>query len=364
MKTVLAHLVLCAGVVFGQATPDIHDTVCTVYLLDSVQEAQFSSNDGILAAFWDEWDVQNAQELTRDYIQMDPEHNAQPGRDYYTGPDDNTLIVRGAYGRLGLYLLVTMVDDDFLDRDMGNQDSVHRDVIELYIDTLSSQENRDLGGAVYVGLYDATLTYTSMQFLLSMGRERVYDDFRLAYYDPALWSWQSNWISFTDAEQTHDGMAFEAVALLSTRRAQEWFLPWTWVGVGGPAEFPPPQGRRFAFAGGCHDMDSDQGDTVCSLKWKNRGNPWAPKVDGQYNDTWGDLEIGPPLTATSTRREIAALSRMAAAANPTKTTECFTVTGAVVSSHHAGRSAGLFLRRTRGISGRGDGRVVPIVRLR
>jgi hypothetical protein len=287
----------------AQTAPDIYDTVLVTYKLSSVQEAQFNAHNGALAAFWTEWDTQNASALTRDYIQMDPAHSAQPGRDYYTGPQDNTLLIKAAYGQAGVYLLVEMIDDDFLDRNMGNTDTLHRDAIELYIDTMSSAENRAGGSSVYIGLYDATLTYTSVQFLLSMGRNQVYSNFRMSYYSNSLWSWQDDWTRFDTAEQRYNGMAFETVPVSTTRRAQEWFLPWTWVGQGGPAGGMPALGRRFAFAGGCHDMDSLQRDTVCSLKWKNRGNPFGGRVNGQYNNTWGDLEMGPPLSsATEARR--------------------------------------------------------------
>lgn len=283
----------------AQTAPDQFDTVLVTYQLSAAQETQFDGHDGALAAFWSEWDTQNASSLNRDYILMDPAHCAQPGRDYYTGPEDNSVYIRAAYGQNGIYMLVEMVDNDFLDRNMGtNTDSIHRDVFELYIDTLSSEENRTLGALCYIGLYDATLTYTSVQLLLSLGRNRVYDNFRISFYDEFLWSWQDSWTRFTTAETDYDGMLFESVTVSPTRRAQEWFLPWSWVGQGGPASPVPPQGRRFAFAGGCHDMDSAQGDTVCSLKWKNRGNPWAAKVGDEYNNTWGDLELGPSLTTT------------------------------------------------------------------
>lgn len=363
MKSIAALITLCcASAGIGQTTPDIHDTVCIVYRLDSIQESQFGPHDGALAPFWDEWDIRNAQELTLDYIEMIPELHAQPGRDYYTGPEDNTLLVKAACGTLGLYLLVEMIDDDFLDRDMGNTDSIHRDVIELFIDTLSSRENRDLGAAVYVGLYDATLTHTSVQFVLSMGRDRVYDNFRIAYYSPILWSWQPVWVQFAEAEQLFDGMAFETVPLSATRRAQEWFLPWSWVGTGGPAEYPPAQGRRFAFAGGCHDMDSAQEDTVCSLKWKNRGNPWAPKVDDKYNDTWGDLEIGPPLPATVSARTGRQTSPKRPGAALSGPVVRFSLTGARLPEPcNAAPAAGLVVERTGGGAGRASVRVSPVV---
>jgi len=233
--------------------------------------------------------------------------------------------IRAAYGQNGIYMLVESVDDNFLDRNMGtNTDSIHRDVFELYIDTLSSEENRTLGALCYIGLYDATLTYTSVQLVLSVGRNRVYDNFRISYYDEGLWSWTDFWTPFTTAEQTMGGMLFEPVTVSPTRRAQEWFLPWSWVGHGGPASPVPPQGRRFAFAGGCHDMDSAQGDTVCSLKWKNRGNPWAARVGGQYNNTWGDLELGPSLSATGIAGAAAAQQRGSA---PTGRVEVYTIDG-------------------------------------
>jgi hypothetical protein len=290
-----AHLALlfCVGLLPAQSQPDIYDTVCVTYRLDAAQEAQFSATDGQLAPFWGVWDSLNASTLTRDYILMDPAHHAQPGRDYYTGPEDNSLYIRAAYGQQGLYLLVEMVDDDFIDRRDTNDDTLHQDVIELYLDTLSSREIV-AGGDIFVGLYSSTLTFTTLQFVVSVGNTRTYDDFRVSYYDDALWSWTDNWPTFSEALATYGGMAFDFVTVSATRKAQEWFMPWSWAGNGGIPAGQPAEGKMMALAGGCHDMDMAQNDTICSLKWKNGANPWVA------GDNWGDLEVGPMLSPGST----------------------------------------------------------------
>jgi hypothetical protein len=82
-------------------------------------------------------------------------------------------------------------------------------------------------------------------------------------------------------------LAIEVVTIDATRKAQEWFIPWSVYGVGGILGGTPATGTKLALVLGYNDSDSDQAGETDGLRWKNLCDPWC----GQTVDTYGDLEV-------------------------------------------------------------------------
>ena len=70
---------------------------------------------------------------------------------------------------------------------------------------------------------------------------------------------------------------------------QEWFIPWSELGVEGP----PRAGQRFGLSGGYNDVDllDDGAEHVASLRWREGCDPVDPS-GAAVGHAWGDLEIG------------------------------------------------------------------------
>lgn len=282
-----AALLFAVGTLSHSAatTPDSSDYVLLAYRLSSEQESQFSTTDGQVSAFWDHWDEKY------DRIVMRPATHAPEGRDNFTGPEDCSMDVLAAYGTAGLYLSINVTDDSRVEADGGEKDP-WKDVVELYVD---KQSSADIWAQdpFEVFCYPTwwTLTFTSIQIVVWSWKSPQPESFRYGFYNEAMWEWQDTIVTATEAQTNYDGMSFESLSTAENRGTQEWFIPWTQVGVGGiEGEFQV--GQQFAFAGGCHDMDATEGDQIGSLRWRNKVNPFsgAQGTEGFLNP-WGDIEL-------------------------------------------------------------------------
>ena len=72
------------------------------------------------------------------------------------------------------------------------------------------------------------------------------------------------------------------------------------VGKGGTGG-EPPVGARLGFSAGYNDTDGDEdpdNEFFDRLRWVNSVDPWStPGDDGAKSKAWGELEMGPVLSA-------------------------------------------------------------------
>lgn len=302
---------------------DPNDGVLTVYELTDAQSSSFQAADQKISAFWDSW-------TGKDYIDMNTTSNSYPGRDAWGGLDDARITIKAGYSKLGVYLYCEVTDNVWVDPVSGSE-SWGYDAVDLYFDNKSSAGIGAGGEAIMVNLaYGWALTYTSQQIQVWMGSTTLPTTFRYSYYDETYWDWSRNEVEFATAATTYNGMAMEVVKKDDTHKTQEWFIPWSQVGVGGVSG-APTAGTRFGFSGGYNDMDGE-GGAVKSLRWKQY-DPFSDAANAMAS--WGDLELEPNSAARQMHR--APLGRPAA--NVTST-QYFTLNGQKVRKGSLGMLRG------------------------
>lgn len=260
-------------------TADPADAVLGLYELTEAQTSSFSASDQKVSDFWKEW-------TGKDYIDMNTTNNSYPGRDAWSGTDDAHITVKAGYGKLGIYLYCEVTDNTWVDPVTGSEGWGY-DAVDLYFDNKSSADISSGGDAVMVNpSYGWSLTFTSQQVQVWMGSTALPTTFRYSYYDELYWDWSRNEVEFATAATTYNGMAMEVVKVDDTHKTQEWFIPWSQVGVGGVSG-AKTAGTRFGFSGGYNDMDGEDGE-VKSLRWKLY-DPFAGAENALAS--WGDLEL-------------------------------------------------------------------------
>jgi hypothetical protein len=349
MNRALAGILLCAlmgaGVAHGQCGDPFDATLC-VYELDATQQQQFSTTDGQVSAFWDEWSG-------RDYVELLPPGDCYPDKCNFTDESDASMTVKLAATTKGLYLYAGVQDNvwvDWTDPTRHGDDSV-----DLYFDAMSADEIWNCTDCL-VGLYDSKLTFTTQQFQVFMGGNTTPTTFRFASYDNALWSWTlQDDLTFADAKNTY-GFDIEVVQVDATHKVQEWFVPWTSFGNGGVTAGTALANKLFAFAGGYNDMDGDLTEPQC-LRWPNGKDPWIG--DQNY---WGDMLLPADIGVV----EPMAVHPSRHAARPYGSSkllraECYTLRGRKLPAHAAGRAtaAGMTVRRLLRSDGSAVASVVP-----
>jgi len=131
LKRIIA-VCICLSVQQAMATAvDPADYVLIAYTLTSAQKAQFKTNDNAASAFWE------ADWSGRDYIDMNTTSNSYPGFDQWTGTDDAHMTVKAAADAQGLYVLMLIDDNVFIDP-VGTD--YRNDACDLYFDALSSEQ--------------------------------------------------------------------------------------------------------------------------------------------------------------------------------------------------------------------------------
>ena len=309
-----------ANTVVAQCDDPYDGTLCVQKLTDQ-QEAQFSASDGAVSPFWDQ--------LTGDYMELIPPTDCATDLCNFSGEEDATLLIKAAGTPRGIYIYAAVQDNVWVDR--TSADACCDDSVDLYFDKLSSDAIATCTDCL-VGLYNSSLSYTTQQFQVFMGSSAMPPDFRFAYYDENLWSWQTMNLGYA-AAQTMYGFEVEAVTVDGTHKVQEWFFPWEKFG-GGIAVGTDIGGMRLGFAGGYNDIDGDN-TTADQLRWPEAGDPWKDKDVANY---WGDLlvpqDMGSVVTVVATNPHVA--RRSARPAVEGAVTARYTLTGKRVSTGGAG----------------------------
>lgn len=284
-------------------TPPYH--VLDAYRLTTGQEAMFSETDGELSAFWVSWD----QNPGMDYVEMDPTYpgNAWNRSDEgFIGQTDAFTTVRAAWSDRGLYLFVKVIDDQFVDdalvcigdycpADPGEL-AWANDAMDLFLDVYSTELHEAAPDLVFANYLRNRLTKKTVQIQYQFGATTSKDRFSFNRVDPATGEMIIDRdVTFADAKVNYDGLTGEAVSVNDYTKAQEWFIPWTYVGNGGVPT--PNPGTYFAFTVGYNDADGGATDMDC-LRWRNAADPtkrvqdWSTgQAEHVPTESWGDIQV-------------------------------------------------------------------------
>jgi len=269
--TVLAVLGFAAMASAQCADP--FDAVLCVY---PVTGAPTEIRDNAVSNFWSDWSG-------KDYMQMIPPDDCYPGRCNFSGESDANIEIKAAGTSRGLYILLTVTDNTWVDR--ASADDWGADAVDIYFDALDANTAHTCTDCK-IGLYTTDLTYTTQQFQVWMGASALPTGCRIAYYDELMWAWTAGYIDWNMLESQY-GLQVDVIALSSTQKAQEWFFPWGSYGKKGTILAGTLlDGKKIAFSGGYNDKDGDNVDPDC-LRWLGK-DPWSGAPDP---NNWGDLEL-------------------------------------------------------------------------
>ncbi len=281
--------------------PDVNDSVLVAYGLTAEQEAQFSSQEHQISAFWD----LIGEDLDR--IEMTARNNGTGNADFNPVlTNDCALTVKAAYGADGIYLLFLITDDDDvawpneLTGTENEQFYLDFDAMDVLMDSrsikdISSPENRGMMLDRAFGL-----TFTTRQYQVACGtlKERP-SGFRRSMPEP--WDFNPTFLTFGQARTAY-GTSIKTLSRGYFEKAQEWFVPWSEYGGGLPSE--PDAGTRLCFAPGYNDRDegehlppgrtSSGGSVKASdaMRWIGKSDPWG---SSKPPFSWGEIELGPML---------------------------------------------------------------------
>lgn len=267
------------------------DNILVAYYITETWEGSFSPDDRMPSPLWDQIlsDQYDAAVLTID------RNGVQRGGVPFTSFDDCRMMIKAAYGAKGLYLLAEVVDNSFINA----KTSWQYDRVDLFVDNQSSKNiySQD-PAAVFFNPTSWQNTYTSVNFQVAFGADTIPSQFLYNHYDSLYWDMTFNTVDMADARQTMNGFAVDIFPADTNSKAQEWFIPWSEVGVGG-TDGLPSFGTMLAFAGGYNDLDADHPEesAVNQLRWVNKLDPYAPpdSLPG-----WGDIFLGPSADSTTT----------------------------------------------------------------
>jgi len=267
---------------FAVVRADTGDTMLTAYWLSTQQEGSFSATDGVISSFWAEWSG-------RDSMQLDPATNSYAGRDQWDGQSDASVMAKAAGGTGGLYLLLVVSDDTWVDTATGGWEADH---LRLYVDSLPSSAIADCLDCYLMA--GSRLTYTTEHLRFWLGEGGAPDVLRYLTYEPAFLGLCNRQCSFAVAAESL-GIAVEAVAERSGSVALEIRVSWhvfsvracqalsSWAGG-----LVPSIGARRAFCVTYSDVDSAGQPPLTSWLSSAGRDPWSCSAQ-----CWGDIEFGP-----------------------------------------------------------------------
>ena len=330
---------------------DPFDNVLCAYTLTPAEEAQFSSTDNQVSAFWSNWGA-------RDYFDLVAPDDCYPGRCNFSGASDAGLVGKAAGTQRGIYLYFEAMDNTWVDR--SGQSDIGADATDMFLDIYDASYIFTCTDCL-IGLYDSRLSYTTNQFQVWMGATSVPTELSYQYYDGGMWSWTQTFPSFANAKTVY-GFEAEVVTVDATHKVQEWFFPWEKLGTQGLAIGTALGNKRIAFTGGYNDKDGDNPDNDC-LRWTGK-DPWVS--DGNTVNYWGDLLLASDMgnvvavLGTSTRRTSGAASPTGRVAG----SEYYTLKGERVQAERVASlpTGSMVVRRTVGTSGAPSSELVRVGR--
>ncbi|MFO7958210.1 MAG: hypothetical protein R6X33_14075 [Candidatus Brocadiia bacterium] len=264
--------------------PDSDFQVLTAYGLTPEQEKTFGAGDGP-SPFWDDFTEGH------DAVVMTVAGNLAEQGEVWEGAreqDDAQLTVRAARSRAGLYLLFEVEDDQWAPAE-GLLDTLDFHLARRSADQIWDADPADV--FVKPESWAFALSGCQYQFHVGDGERKVCRNW------PDPWDVARREVSPEEAAETY-GIVARVVELASDRRAVEMFIPWDWVGSGGPMD-EPQTGTCLGLSLGYNDHDPDEhGDgQFARLRWNSRLDPWWRAGDeGPNPSPWGNLCMGPILT--------------------------------------------------------------------
>ena len=219
--------------------------------LGAEQEAAFAAGDGRSAAFW------ALPCFDRGAARLTVKQHA--GKAGASTADSPVLTARAAYSRKGLYLLFAIEDP--------SQDGA----MDFHLARTAAMTAADRI------CYGKTWTLDECQYQFAFGGDR------LARNLPSPYLIRSVQNPAAEAAATY-GIVVRSVDH-GGRRAQEWFLPWNYVGKPAPFAQPGPGtalGVEIGFNG--------KGDAA-KLRWPRGGDVWAVPFEEGRPTPWGRLVL-------------------------------------------------------------------------
>jgi len=261
--------------------PDPEDFTLFAYYISPEEAQTFSSTDEQISPFW------NQKWRNRDYIRMTPEKNTYEARLPFENNADANVIIKAAGNDEGLFLLIE-VEDNSWTKPLKTLEGGAIDAVDLYFDPQSSEAIKKGAPDIYVtttnGIINSTITRTTTQYQISLEDTIV----KFSEYMPTFNSFSPTPLNFNQIRIMRGGMRFENIKIDSVTRAQEWYIPWTQIGLEGK----PEVGTKIAFAGGYNDIDTPVLDSMKCLRWKKIDPATQPRDESNFPDAWGDIEIG------------------------------------------------------------------------
>jgi len=208
----------------NSGTIDPNDDVLMVPTLSSTNVNAFSTNDSVISDFWyDEW-------ASRDSMELNTSINSYPLRDPWSSSNDARLTAKAGAGEEGLYLLIEIHDDIWVDP-MAGSNGWQYDAVDILIDALNSSNIGSSDESIMVmPSWGWAITFSTVQYQLFMGNTSLPDAMRMAYYDNLFFTWAENTVQLDQSAVLYNGLSVEAGIVDNTTKFIEMFIPWTWVG--------------------------------------------------------------------------------------------------------------------------------------
>ncbi len=256
--------------------------------LSPVDEKKFRFGDDRISEVWASL-ADRAPTLV-----LSPDGDKVEATAFAAGGADATVRVRAAHGKAGLYFLFELQDDVATDA-TDNDDLNGQDAVALL---LTSRPPAALwAGPRGESFVNAgwSITLDTAEIQSPFGAAKTPRHVRFGWSDP--WEWKAVVLPRAALAKKR-GIRID-VSAPQKARVQEWFVPWSAVGMGGVSA-PPTPGTTLAFSLGFNDQDPDgtpQGARR-SERLRLRGkSPWALDSQKGPNEAWGELVLLPPAGA-------------------------------------------------------------------
>lgn len=298
---------------FAQVSTHLYDANYTIqaYKLNAQQEAWFDNTDGLMSRFWYAWVVEN---LDLEKAVLNPDEHLSRGEEAI-GSDDVLVNFRFAYSDAGIYILMEVNDNSYVDVPADAAKPYDYDGLELFGEQRDAstlyQQGEQAMPCISSNEDAHQLTKQYFQLQVNFGGASLIDEFSMNWWDPtkidldpsggACWPGTKTGdgliaynrdISYAAAESQYN-MKIEILPAEGAWRRQEWFIPWgIWGGGSGLGGVPTPS-NKVAIAFGYNDMDPGQQEAT-SLRWR-KADPYSQAGTGISYDAWGDLEFGVTL---------------------------------------------------------------------
>ena len=293
----------------------VAEDVLLAYGLTAAQEKTFAAEAGKVSAFW------SLMGPGHDRIYMTPATHARIGSSFSIVTSmDARLCVKAAHSARGLYLYFEAKDNHFMASDPSPAGYGRTDALDVLLDPHASTWLNDPANVRQAVNPGWGLWLSTRQYIVAYGSNAPPKDMKRIVAYP----WDMYFDVMTPlAELTaRRGMQVRHVRINRVTRAQEWFIPWGELGVGGKTPAEPAVGSRLAFAPGYNDMDPGE-PSEKDLRWiakpsvkaaaaaaeaaqtgrpwrrtrtPVRTSPWAEAaLGGEAPRGWGDIEIAPMI---------------------------------------------------------------------